>query len=116
MPEHNQPRNESNLALDVLESGAAYKVRVHDILKLGIEITILNKAMTIKHTYTQFRVTLHVYNCRFNSGQLRPNECEQWKWVKPTSLEQYPFPAANVKIVQYLINDSSKISCQTNIK
>ncbi len=40
MPEHNQPRNESNLALDVLESGAAYKVRVHDILKLGIEITM----------------------------------------------------------------------------
>ena len=70
--------------------------------ELGTNITILKKVMTIKHTYTRFRVTLHVFNCCLNGGRLRPSACEQWKWVLPAKLNKYPFPAANVKIVKYL--------------
>ncbi|MDP6478370.1 MAG: A/G-specific adenine glycosylase [Nitrospinaceae bacterium] len=76
--------------------------------ELGASITILDKVMTIKHTYTQFRVTLHVFNCRLNGQRLRPNGCEQWKWVSPAQLATYPFPAANVKIVEYLTDEISK--------
>ena len=75
--------------------------------ELGTDIIILNKAMTIKHTYTQFRVTLHVFNCCLSGGRLRPNSCEQWKWVQPANLDKYPFPAANVKIVKYLTDEMS---------
>ena len=70
--------------------------------ELGTTIGILNKVMTIKHTYTQFRVTLHVFNCYLQDNQLRPNGCEQWRWVSLEKLNTYPFPAANVKIVKYL--------------
>jgi len=79
--------------------------------ELGTDIAILNKAMTIKHTYTQFRVTLHVFNCCLSGGRLKPSECEQWKWVSLKHLDKYPFPAANVKIVKYLADRTSAINC-----
>ena len=31
--------------------------------ELRVNVISLNKVMTIKHTYTQFRVTLNVFNC-----------------------------------------------------
>ena len=84
--------------------------------ELGTDIAILEKVMTIKHTYTQFRVTLHVFNCCLNGGRLRPSACEQWKWVLPEKLNKYPFPAANVKIVKYLADEISKVNSQVNTK
>ena len=70
--------------------------------ELGVKVVTLKKVMTIKHTYTQFRVTLNVFKCGLQKKQIRPNGCEQWKWVSFPSLKTYPFPAANVKIVKYL--------------
>ena len=84
--------------------------------ELGADIIILNKAMTIKHTYTKFRITLHVFNCSLSGGRLRPNACEQWKWIEPAKLGKYPFPAANVKIVKYLTQEMSKVNSSVNIK
>jgi len=70
--------------------------------EMGVTINILKKIMTIKHTYTQFRVTLHAFTCELQSKQIRPTECQQWKWVSLSNLKKYPFPAANVKIVKYI--------------
>ena len=70
--------------------------------ELGVDVLIRHKLMTIKHSYTRFRVTLHVYLCRLPSGRLRPTSCEKWKWVSTEEILTYPFPAANVKILNYL--------------
>ena len=70
--------------------------------ELGVQVTIKEKIMTIKHSYTQFRVTLHVFLCRLESGKIRATSCDQWKWVSLENINQYPFPAANVKILKYL--------------
>jgi len=71
--------------------------------ELGVAVVIRKKLMTIKHSYTQFRVTLHVYYCRLPRGHIRATSCDQWKWVCPEDLGGFPFPAANVKIVDRLI-------------
>jgi len=71
--------------------------------ELGVGVVTLKKVMTIKHNYTQFRVTLNVFTCGLQKKKIRPNGCEQWKWVSFSNLKKYPFPAANVKIVKYLI-------------
>jgi A/G-specific adenine glycosylase len=70
--------------------------------EMGVTINILKKIMTIKHTYTQFRVTLHAFTCELQNKQIRPTECQQWKWVSLLNLKKYPFPAANVKIVNHI--------------
>lgn len=75
--------------------------------ELGVDIMIESKLMIIKHSYTQFRVTLHAYLCRLPSGRIRAKQCEQWKWVVPEKLKHYPFPAANAKIVEYLTNNKN---------
>ncbi len=74
--------------------------------ELGIKIVIKEKIMTIKHSYTQFRVTLHVYLCSHKSGKIRATSCDQWKWIAAQEIDQYPFPAANVKIIKYLQQNS----------
>jgi A/G-specific adenine glycosylase len=73
--------------------------------ELGVDIEIQGKIMAIKHSYTKFRVTLHVFDCRLPSGRIKATCCEQWKWVKLKDLANYPFPAANVKIVDHLVNN-----------
>ena len=78
--------------------------------ELGTDVTILNKVMTVKHSYTQFRVTLHVFNCCLSGGRLKPNGCEQWKWVTLNNLKKYPFPAANVKIVKHLLDRTREVN------
>lgn len=75
--------------------------------ELGVQITIKNKILTIKHSYTQFRVTLHVFTCDLKQGRIHATSCDQWKWVSLQSINQYPFPAANVKILKYLNANSS---------
>ena len=74
--------------------------------ELGVNIRIGEKLMTHRHSYTRFRVTLHVFQCQIHSGTLSPSACDDWKWVKPDELEQYPFPAANVKIIKLLNKNS----------
>ncbi|MCH7501684.1 MAG: 8-oxo-dGTP diphosphatase MutT, partial [Nitrospinae bacterium] len=75
--------------------------------ELGIAIAISKKMMTIKHSYTQFRVTLNVFWCPWQSGRIRATQCEQWKWVKYENLDHYTFPAANAKIVKILLNGNA---------
>lgn len=78
--------------------------------ELGVDIVINSKLMTIKHSYTQFRVTLHVFLCRLPAGRIQATQCEEWKWVAPDELKRYPFPAANAKIVEYLADNHIKNS------
>ncbi len=70
--------------------------------ELRANIDVSERVMTIKHTYTNFRVILHVFSCKLQDKRIRPKGCEQWKWVSLSNLKKYPFPAANVKIVKYL--------------
>ncbi len=70
--------------------------------ELGVSLRLGEKILTHRHSYTRFQVTLHVFLCRLHSGVLSPSACEEWKWVKPQDLDQFPFPAANVKIVKFL--------------
>ncbi|MFQ5450041.1 MAG: A/G-specific adenine glycosylase [Nitrospinaceae bacterium] len=77
--------------------------------ELGLDISIREKLMTIKHSYTQFRVTLHVFLCRPSAGRIRASSCETWKWVSPGEMERYPFPAANVKILRHLIHNGANV-------
>ncbi len=70
--------------------------------ELGVEVSLKEKFMTVKHSYTQFRVTLHVFLCTLTKGRLRPTSCDAWKWVPLAEMDRYPFPAANAKILDKL--------------
>lgn len=70
--------------------------------ELGIVIHVGEQLATVKHAYTHFRITLHVYHCRHVSGEPRAIGCTAWKWITPRDLFDYAFPAANRAIIAAL--------------
>ncbi|MFP4048758.1 MAG: A/G-specific adenine glycosylase [Desulfovermiculus sp.] len=77
--------------------------------ELELEIRVLDKITVIKHSYTRFRVTLHVYWCTMASPGQDPvlHAASDFRWTLPEELGQYPFPAADCKLIQML---SEKVS------
>lgn len=82
-----------------LESCVAREVRE----ELGIEIHVGKEIIAVDHAYSHFSITLHAFHCEFVSGRVKLSSAQKWKWVKPSELEQYAFPAANRKIIQQLL-------------
>jgi A/G-specific adenine glycosylase len=70
--------------------------------ELGIEVEVGDRLITIDHTYTHFQVTLNVHHCRHLSGEPQPIECDEIRWVTLAEIDQFPFPKANVQIIQAL--------------
>ncbi len=77
--------------------------------ELGVTVRIDEKFMTVKHSYTRFRVTLHVFLCRVCAGKVSPTRCEKWNWVTAEELGRYPFPSANVKIIKRLMKNQESV-------
>jgi A/G-specific adenine glycosylase len=72
--------------------------------ELGIEIEVGDHLITVDHAYSHFRVSLHVHHCRHVKGVPQPLECDRVRWVTLDELDQFPFPKANVKIIEALRN------------
>lgn len=70
--------------------------------ELGIEIEVGEHLISVEHAYTHFRVTLHVHHCRHLSGEPQAIECDEVRWVMLDELEQFPFPKANITIIEAL--------------
>ncbi|MDZ7291011.1 MAG: A/G-specific adenine glycosylase [candidate division KSB1 bacterium] len=83
----------------------ALRREIHE--QLAIEVDVGEYFMTVEHTYTHFRVTLHVYFCRHRKGEPQARRCQNWRWVAPTELKDFAFPTANRKIIDRLLTEMS---------
>jgi A/G-specific adenine glycosylase len=70
--------------------------------ELGIEIEVGQFLTTIKHGYTHFRISLHVFECRHLNGDPRALDCADWRWARLPDLENFAFPVTDQKIIQIL--------------
>lgn len=91
-----------------IEPGEAVEDCVRREIKeeLDIEIEVGNRLITIEHAYTHFKVTLNVFNCKHVSGEPKPIECDEIKWVTLSEIDEYPFPKANSQIIAALRSHS----------
>ena len=87
-----------------VEVGETLEEALHRELQeeLGIEVEILEPFMAIKHAYTHFRITLHVFHCRHTKGEPQSIDVADWTWAHPNELEAYAFPTADRKILSAL--------------
>jgi A/G-specific adenine glycosylase len=76
--------------------------------ELGIEVEPEGKLTTVRHAYSHFRITLHAYHCRHVRGRARPIACTDCKWIWPSRIERYAFPAANRKVFAALRAERAK--------
>ena len=70
--------------------------------ELGIEIEVGDRLIVIDHTYSHFHVTLNVHHCKHLSGEPQAIECDEIRWVELADLDSYPFPKANLQIIEAL--------------
>jgi A/G-specific adenine glycosylase len=58
--------------------------------ELGITILPVKHLGLANHTYSHFRVTLQVYECRLLKGTPKPLKCQNWQWISPNNLKKLP--------------------------
>lgn len=75
--------------------------------ELGVTVKVGEPVAVLKHAYTHFRVTLHVYRCSIKAGKITAAFHEEVRWVFPAEFAQYAFPKANHKFLHLLLEEAS---------
>lgn len=70
--------------------------------ELGVEIAVGKLFARVRHAYSHFRITLHVYDCRLEHGRLQRIGVADFRWVAPQELDQFAFPKADRVIIERL--------------
>ncbi|MCL2932835.1 MAG: 8-oxo-dGTP diphosphatase MutT [Trichodesmium sp. MAG_R03] len=70
--------------------------------ELGIEVAVEKHLITIEYNYSEIRVTLHVYHCRYLRGIPKAIECDEFRWVILDEIDGFTFPEANEQIITAL--------------
>ncbi len=70
--------------------------------EVGLRVRVGRRLMTIRHAYSHFRITMHVFECHPLEGSPRALGCQKVRWVRRSQLWRYPFPAANRRIIEAL--------------
>lgn len=70
--------------------------------ELGLVVEPSAPYAPIDHAYSHFKITLHAYHCRVESGEAQAREGQPLEWVAREELEGYAFPRANRKLLEQL--------------
>ena len=70
--------------------------------ELGIDVKIGKKLLSFEHAYTHKNLYFTVHICEWISGEPKPLASQKFLWVSPEKLFDFPFPAANTKIISEL--------------
>ena len=72
--------------------------------ELGITVQVGEELITVDHAYSHKKLRFVVHLCTWVSGDPQPLASQQVRWVRPESLNNYPFPAANARIIAALLD------------
>jgi A/G-specific adenine glycosylase len=76
--------------------------------ELGIVVSVGEALITLDHAYSHKKLQFVVHLCRWTSGEPQPLASQQVRWVRPEHLKDYPFPAANARIIEALLGRLSR--------
>ncbi|MFP4321028.1 MAG: A/G-specific adenine glycosylase [Anaerolineales bacterium] len=79
--------------------------------ELGIRVAVGLFFMQVKHAFTHFKITLHVFECRYlpEGGPPQALGCAAWQWVSEGALNDYAFGKADRQIILELAARKSKL-------
>ena len=88
-----------------IEAGeTAFEAIVRELREeLAIEAEVGEELISIEHAYSHKRLRFVVHLCRWYGGEPQPLASQQVRWVAPQALADYPFPAANARIIAALL-------------
>ena len=70
--------------------------------ELAITVEVGEELIRLDQAYSHKRLHFVVHLCRWRGGEPQPLACQQVRWVLPSELDAYPFPAANARIIAAL--------------
>ena len=70
--------------------------------ELGIGVNVRKALTSVDHAYTHFRITLHAFRCAGRNGKPTAIGCDNYEWVKPDRLDDFPFSRADRKVIEAL--------------
>lgn len=89
------------------EAGEEIQQTIERELKeeLGVEVKAYKELMNLKHAYSHFSITMHAWFCTLISGEPKPKESQEVRWVSRDELEEFPFPKANKVLTEKLLKE-----------
>ena len=73
--------------------------------ELNLKIEIKNEFLSVFHQYPDFEITMHSFLCKADSSNLILKEHIDFKWLNKNKLLDLDWAAADVPIVEKLINE-----------
>ena len=72
--------------------------------ELSLTIRIRSPLISVKHAYTHFKITLHMFECETMRGSIRidPDAVCDFRWITVSELDEYAFPGADRKVIEIL--------------
>lgn len=73
-----------------------------------IDVTIepLRRLRDETYDYPHGLILLHFVLCRLPSGEPKPIQCREAKWIDPKEFPDYEFPPADVGVIEELLRGS----------
>ena len=65
----------------------------------GLEVKIDSFLVRIKHAYTHFKIEMDVFYCHYVSGEIDLNGPIDYRWIRISEINGFPFPKANLKFI-----------------
>ncbi len=86
------------------EPGETFEQCLHRELReeLGIEVMIVSLIEDILHRYPERAVRLQFFFCRWLRHEPKPILCDSLAWITAAQLSDYPFPAADARLLDKL--------------
>lgn len=86
------------------EPGESYaQCAVRELMEeVGIRVETVKELLPIRFDYPTRRVVLQPYICRLISGEPRPLQCAEVRWVSSGELDSLDMPEANAPLIRQL--------------
>ncbi|EGN74830.1 ADP-ribose pyrophosphatase [Idiomarina sp. A28L] len=68
--------------------------------ELNLHVDSAEPLLSVSHNYGDKQVLLDVWHVTGFTGDVHPNEGQQWLWADKPTLQSLDFPAANVPILE----------------
>jgi 8-oxo-dGTP diphosphatase len=72
--------------------------------EMDITVEVKEPAVHVEHAYADYDVDFRVYRCVLKEGEIKHIFVHDHRWVLPTELDRYEFPAADEKTMRQLLS------------
>lgn len=72
--------------------------------ELAVDVLVSDFLMTVEHAYPDFHLTMHVFKCSLESGEIVLNEHVDMTWLSIDELGSLDWAAADVPVVESLMH------------